>query len=95
MLNYFFTNIGINLTQNIPIATHDPSYYLRGCFVHSMYLSPVTENEVSSMIKNLKKVLLDGMIWLQSKWKLSHNIFRDHWHIYAIYLWRKVCFPEN
>ena len=54
MFNDFFTNIGINLAKNIPNAIHDPSYYLRGSFVDSMYLSPVTENEVSSLIKNLK-----------------------------------------
>ena len=54
MFNDFFTNIGINLAKNIPNATQDPSYYLLGSFVDSMYLSPVTENEVSSLIKNLK-----------------------------------------
>ena len=54
MFSYFFTNIGINLAQNIPNATHDPSYYLRGSFVDNMYLSPVTENEVFSLIKSFK-----------------------------------------
>ena len=56
MFNDFFTNIGINLAKNIPNATHDPSYYLPGSFVDSMSLSPVTENEVSSLIKNLKNI---------------------------------------
>ena len=50
MFNDFFTSIGIDLAKNTP--THDPSYYLRGSFVDSMYLSPVTENEVPSLIKN-------------------------------------------
>ena len=54
MFNDFFTNIGINLAKNIPNATHDPSYYLRGSFVDSMYLSPVTENEVSTLNQNYK-----------------------------------------
>ena len=50
MFNDFFTSIGIDLAKNTP--THDPSYYLRGSFVDSMYLSPVTENKVPSLIKN-------------------------------------------
>ena len=92
MFNDLFTNIVIDLAKNIPNTTHDPSYNLCGSFVDSMHLSPVTENEV---IKMWKTVPLDGVIWHQSKWKLSHYIFLDHWHIYAIYQWRNVCFLEN
>ena len=49
----FFSNVGINLA-NITPSKHPSEYYLQGSYTNSIFMTPVIETEVSSIIKNLK-----------------------------------------
>ena len=52
--NEYFTNIGSELASKIPPSDTDPSSYLSGNYRESLFLSPVTETEVSDCISQLK-----------------------------------------
>ena len=54
MFNSFFSNVGINLAKNITPSKHPPEYYLQGSYTNSIFMTPMIETEVSSIIKNLK-----------------------------------------
>ena len=54
MFNSFFSNVGINLAKNITPSKYPPEYYLQGSYTNSIFMTPVIETEVSSIIKNLK-----------------------------------------
>jgi len=48
----YFSNIGPNLDKHIPASSISPKMYLSGEFVNSIFLDPVTENEVIKVVKN-------------------------------------------
>ena len=52
--NKYFVGIGPSLSQKIPVSDSSPSSYIHNHNVNSIFLKPVLENEVKSLIKNLK-----------------------------------------
>ena len=52
--NEYYTNIAVNLDNNIPPATFDPTVFLRGDYPTSMSVHPVIHSDVTSVIKSLK-----------------------------------------
>ena len=52
--NDFFINIGPTLANNIPKNKNTPLMYLKNKITDSLFLAPVTENEVIKIIANLK-----------------------------------------
>ena len=46
--------MGINIAKNITPSKHPPKYYLKSSYTNSIFMTPVIETEVSSIIKNLK-----------------------------------------
>ena len=54
VLNNLFTNIGVNLANQIPKSNHGPRKYLEGSYLHSMFFKPVLQTEVSTIINSLK-----------------------------------------
>ena len=51
----FFINIGPSLAKNIPINQKCPKEYLINKITESIYLTPVTDNEIFKIIYSLKK----------------------------------------
>ena len=45
--NDYFIDIGHNLASKIPDTGIQPKFYLKGTMVDSLFLEPVTENEIS------------------------------------------------
>ena len=52
--NEYYTNIAVNLDNNIPPATIDPIEFLRGDYPTSMCVPPVLHCDVAKVIKSLK-----------------------------------------
>ena len=52
--NNFFVNIGTSLASKIPNSNKQPSEFIKVQVTDSMYLNPVTENEVEKILGNLK-----------------------------------------
>jgi hypothetical protein len=52
--NDFFVNIGPSLAKKIPIVNKDPMSYVKCNMLNSMYLSDVSHNELTNVIKSLK-----------------------------------------
>jgi len=52
--NKFFVNIGTRLADNIPSVNKSPNEYLKGTYPNSLYFSPVLEDELKCIVKNLK-----------------------------------------
>ena len=52
--NDFFTGIGPSLAKKIPEQTVSPDQYLGDRLLNSIYLSPVTENEIYKIVQSLK-----------------------------------------
>jgi len=50
----FFTDVGPNLAQNIPVGKNNPEYFLKGNYSHSIYLAPTDEQEILRAIGRLK-----------------------------------------
>ena len=46
IFNNFFANIGKTTEKGIPRGSHNPLFYLRGNYSGSIFLSPVTSNEI-------------------------------------------------
>ena len=54
VFNNFFVNIGPQLASKIQDTGENPSKFLKGDYVNSMFLSNVTDNEINRLIRNLK-----------------------------------------
>ena len=52
--NEYYTNIAVNLDNNIPTASVDPITFLRGDYPTSMSVPPVLPSDTTSVIKSLK-----------------------------------------
>ena len=52
--NDFFINIGPSLAKSIPHVNKSPLIYLGSRLTESIYLAPVSENEIGQLIKSLK-----------------------------------------
>ena len=52
--NSYFVNIGPTLANIIPETNQSPIDDMGTCNLNSMFIEPVTENEVQSLIRNLK-----------------------------------------
>ena len=52
--NDFFINIGPTLAKSIPHVNKSPLSYLGNRLTESIYLAPVSENEIGQLIKSLK-----------------------------------------
>ena len=52
--NDFFVNIGPTLAKSIPKINESPLSYIGNRLIESIYLEPVTENEINTLIKSLK-----------------------------------------
>ena len=52
--NSFFVNVGPDLAKNIPLTKKSCTEFLTNRNSNSMFLHPVTEEEIKSVIKNLK-----------------------------------------
>ena len=52
--NEFFVNVGPNLAKSLKKVDRVPEYYLRSPLINSIFLSPVTDDELYEIFKNLK-----------------------------------------
>ena len=52
--NNFFVNIGPTLAKSIPKVNESPLSYMGNRLIESIYLEPVTENQINTLIKALK-----------------------------------------
>ena len=52
--NKYVVNIGPSLSKNIPNTSKNPQSFMKTHIIESIFLKPVVENEVESLIKNLK-----------------------------------------
>ena len=50
--NKFYINVGSNLAKNIPQNQTDPMSYMKNSNTKTIYLEPVTENEVSAIVNS-------------------------------------------
>ena len=50
IFNNFFANVGKTAEKAIPRGSHSPSFYLRGNYSGSIFLSPVTSHEIWTFI---------------------------------------------
>ena len=48
--NQYFVNVGPNLATNIPTVDAKPEDYLSGYYQNSLFLTPVTINEIKMTI---------------------------------------------
>jgi hypothetical protein len=53
--NKYFANVGQNVYKSIPTSSISPLQYLSNPIVETLFLAPVVENEVESIIKTFKK----------------------------------------
>ena len=60
--NDFFINIGPNLAANIPKQNLSPLDFMDQPLLNSIYLSEVTSEEISNILKSLKKMVQQDMI---------------------------------
>ena len=51
--NNFFANVGKNTKKGIPQGNHSPSFFLKGNYPGSIFLSPVTSHEIWTFIGNM------------------------------------------
>ena len=52
--NNFFVNIEPFTAAKIPRSLNDPSHYMKGNYIESFYTTPVTQEELDLIIRNLK-----------------------------------------
>ena len=50
IFNNFFANVGKTTEKGIPQGSHSPLFYLRGNYLGSIFLSPVTSHEIWTFI---------------------------------------------
>ena len=53
--NDFFINVGPNLAKNIPKMNKNPLYCMPNSILESMFVEPVTSEEIKKLVMNLKK----------------------------------------
>ena len=53
IFNKFFVNVGKTTEKDIPKGDHSVSFYLRGNYLQSIFISPVTPSEVSLIISQM------------------------------------------
>ena len=80
--NNFFVNIGPTLAKSIPKVNESPPSYMGNRLIESIYLEPVTENEINTLIKALK----DAATWIPYPWRYLLKLWTSHWPISAICL---------
>ena len=73
--NDFFVNIGPSLAKNIPKASREPTSFITHSLLQSMYVSNVTEDEISKIILSLK-LCSPGWDGIQAK------IVKSTFHLY-------------
>ena len=61
--NKYFVNAGDSLAKQIPHHPGSPLQYLRGNYINSLFLTPVTDDEIITIVKGLKNSSpgLDGL----------------------------------
>src|SRR3984885_2012714 len=52
--NDYFVSIGPKMAESVPLANHNYLHYLNNPLSKSMFLNPVTTDEVNDIILNLK-----------------------------------------
>ena len=52
--NDFFINVGPNLAKSIPHSKKTPLYCMKNRLIESLYLEPVTSEEIEKILRNLK-----------------------------------------
>ena len=60
--NDFFINIGPHLAANIPKQNLSPLDFIDQPLINSIYLSEVTSEEISNILKSLKKMVQQDMM---------------------------------
>ena len=50
IFNNFFANVGKTTEKGLPRGSHSPSFYLKGNYLGSIFLSPVTSHEIWTFI---------------------------------------------
>ena len=53
-INAFYVNIGLSIASKIPPGKSDPITYIRNCVHYTILFRPVNEEEVTSILKNMK-----------------------------------------
>ena len=93
--NEFFINIGLTLAKSIPHVNKSPLSYLGSRFTESIYLAPVSENEIGQLI-NLLKDTAAGIDDLNAMClKISSQfLVKPLTHIWNLSLSRGI-FPEQ
>ena len=56
----FFTNIGSNLSKNIPSSTQTPTRYLSGNFVNPLFFNTADESEIIEIVSSLRSGITGG-----------------------------------
>ena len=59
--NDFFINVGPNLANRIERQNKNPEQFMKAKVTHSLYLEPVTEQEIHQLVSSLKKII--SRIW--------------------------------
>ncbi|XP_028407966.1 uncharacterized protein LOC114530582 [Dendronephthya gigantea] len=56
----YFTNIGPNLSKNIPSSTQSPTCYLSGNFANPLFLNCADESEIIEIVRSLRSGIAGG-----------------------------------
>ena len=74
--NSFYVNLGPSLASKLPNTDIDPITYINNGVSKTIFLQPVTENEVIKILKNMKNSSSPGWDAITSKIvKVSYNYF--------------------
>ena len=84
--NDFFVNIGPTLVKSIPKANKSLLNYMGNHLTESIYLEPVTEKEINTLISALKLQQPGLMTWIQCLFRYLLNFWLSHWPTSATYL---------
>ena len=90
---HFFINIGPTLSRSFDgFIIGSPQNYLTNRQISSLFLSPVTNNEIHKILTHLMARHLGMMKSVQVQWNQYYSILMDHLHIYATYPKTMACF---
>ena len=70
-INNFYINIVPNFAAQIPSSLKSPTSYMEAPNLSSVFPIPVTSEEICSIIRSLKTLVLDGTVSVPKFWKLS------------------------
>ena len=92
--NDFFINVGPSLAKSIPNVNKTPLYCMNNKILESMYAEPVTLEEITKLLRNLKN---SACGWDDLSFKLIKlSILLLYLSlIYVTSLYKKVYFPSN